>query len=276
MKTLLVDPSRCLECSNCWVACKDEHCGDDWGAIAAKQGPDQWWIRIDESEAASGKHMKLHRVPVMCQHCAEAPCMDTCSAGAIVRRDDGIVLISPKTCTGCNDCLTACPYDAIFANTEQSIAQKCTLCAHLLDEGWERPRCVTACPNDALLFVDDSELTPSDLPAPLERLKVEKGTYPTVGYIRLPKLFVAGELASHDGSLCIEGAEVIATHQVTGASTKGYSGTFGEFHLDVNEPGFYSVTFVADGYKRKTFTDVDLRASLSLDTVTLWPLTESI
>ncbi|MCL2883641.1 MAG: 4Fe-4S dicluster domain-containing protein [Coriobacteriia bacterium] len=274
MKTILVDPSRCLQCSNCWVACKDEHSVNDWSPIAAPATDDQWWIQVDETEVASGAQMKLHRVPIMCQHCENASCIKACPNNAIYRRDDGIVIIDPTKCKGSGKCMEACPYDRIFFNAERKIAQKCTMCAHLLDAGWEMPRCVRACPNDALTFVDSDELTDENMYAPLEHLHEEYGTKPQVAYVRLPVPFVAGELASSDEAVCVEGAQVTVVNQVTGATYEGYSGTFGDFHVDVKKPGFYKVTFAKDGYKRKTISDVDLRQSLSLDVVKLWQTTE--
>jgi len=200
--------------------------------------------------------------------------MQACESGAIYRRDDGIVIIDPTVCKGSGKCLEACPYGRIFVNTERNIAQKCTMCAHLLDVGWEMPRCVRACPNDALAFVDEDELTEENMYAPLEYLHKEYGTEPRVAYVRLPKPFVAGEIATNDETVCIEGAKVVVVNQVTGATFKGYSSTFGDFHVDVDKPGFYTVSFSKDGFKRKTMTDVDLRESLSLDVVKLWKTTE--
>lgn len=61
----------------------------------------------------------------------------------------------------------------------------------LLDAGWDKPRCVTACPTDALSFVEASELTAENLYAPLERMNPEFGTKPRVAYVKIPKPFVA-------------------------------------------------------------------------------------
>ena len=44
--------------------------------------------------------------------------------------------------------MDACPYDVIFFNEDLNLAQKCTGCAHLLDDGWAEPRCADACPTD--------------------------------------------------------------------------------------------------------------------------------
>ena len=54
---------------------------------------------------------------------------------------------------------SSCPYRVIFWNEAANIPQKCTFCAHLLDDGWSEPRCVEACPTEALVFgdLDDPE-----------------------------------------------------------------------------------------------------------------------
>ena len=102
--------------------------------------------------------VKLHYVPVPCQHCDDAPCLEACPVeGAIYRREDGLVIIDPQKCTGCRECLLSCPYDALFFNEDLNIAQKCTGCAHLLDDGWTVPRCVDICPTGRIKFGDESE-----------------------------------------------------------------------------------------------------------------------
>ena len=37
MKSIIVDLDRCNGCFNCQIACKDEHCDNDWRPIAAPQ-----------------------------------------------------------------------------------------------------------------------------------------------------------------------------------------------------------------------------------------------
>ena len=72
------------------------------------------------------------------------------------RRDapeiDGMVIIDTVKCTGCRNCVDACPYDVIFFNENLNLAQKCTGCAHLLDDGWAEPRCADACPTEAIII----------------------------------------------------------------------------------------------------------------------------
>ena len=97
---------------------------------------------------------------------------DGLQARRIYRREDGLVVIDPAKCTGCKLCPDSCPYDAIYFNEDLNMAQKCTGCAHLLDDGWDVPRCVDACPTGALSFAEESEL--QNLIAKAEPLRAEK------------------------------------------------------------------------------------------------------
>ena len=131
-------------------------------------------------------------------HCENAPCIEYCPIeGAIYRRDDGLVIIDPEKCTGCRECVDRCPYRAIYFNENLYIAQKCTGCAHLLDDGWEVPRCVDACPTEAIKFGEESEF--ADEIARAEVVHPEGGYKPRVYYLNRMKRFVAGTVLRPGG-----------------------------------------------------------------------------
>ena len=270
MKTILIDVDRCTQCCNCQIACKDEHCGNDWRPVAAPQSEGQFWVRVDQREVCSGTRTQVTRVPIICQHCENPACLDACPNGAISKREDGIVLIDPDACKGCGSCREACPYGVIYENDVLGISQKCTMCAHLLDNGWDRPRCVAACPSDALRFVDEEELVDDALPAPLERLLPEAGTRPRVAYLNLPKPFIGGEVYSPREDICLEGVKVTARSAVTGATFETETDNFGDFRIARIDPGIYSVSFEIDGYHPKTISNIDAREAVNMEEIALY------
>ena len=158
-KVMIIDLALCNGCHNCQVACKDEHCANDWSPIARPQ-PDtgQFWNKVVHMERGSFPKVQVTYHHSICQHCEDAPCLAACPSNAIYRRDDGIVIIDPGKCCGNKMCIAACPYEGvIYFNEHLNMAQKCTFCAHLLDRGWAEPRCSDACPTGAFTFGDDSD-----------------------------------------------------------------------------------------------------------------------
>lgn len=276
MKTLLIDPSKCIQCCNCQNSCKDEHCDNDWKPYAAEQESGQFWIQIRENQAACGSRMKLERTPVPCQHCADAPCMAAAVAAgapdAVYRREDGLVIIDPEKAKGHKCIQDACPYGAVYYNEALDLPQKCTMCAHLLDSGWSQPRCVTACPTDALRFVDAEELSPENLYAPLEILNPEFKTHPSVRYVNLPKPFLAGSLYSEAQNACVENARLTLKAPATGKVYEGRSRMLGEFKIEGVHPGFYDLEIDADGYEPKTIGKIDLRSAVNAGDINLQPV----
>jgi Fe-S-cluster-containing dehydrogenase component len=190
-KAFVIDVAKCSGCYNCQLACKDEHAGNDWSPYALPQPlTGQFWCRVEDHVQGTIPKVRIHYISRLCGHCRNAHCMEACAAGAITRREDGLVLIDPAKCTGCKACMAACPYDAIYFNEERQVAQKCTGCAHLLDHGAKSPRCVEVCPTDALVFGEEADL--QDLIEGATVLKPETGAQPRVYYRNIPGQFIAG------------------------------------------------------------------------------------
>ncbi|MGA2262871.1 MAG: 4Fe-4S dicluster domain-containing protein, partial [Acidobacteriota bacterium] len=213
MKAFVVDLSICNGCYCCQIACKDEHVANDWTPYARPQ-PDhgQFWIKVDERVRGTVPKVKVSYFPQLCRHCSDAACIAVCKPNAIYRREDGLVIIDPLKCTGCKLCPDACSYDRIYFNDSLNIAQKCTGCAHLLDDGWDLPRCVDACPTDALRFGDESELR--DLIRKEEAIKPVCGPG-LVHYLNLPEKFVAGTVYDPIEKEVIIGAACILEDKVS-------------------------------------------------------------
>jgi tetrathionate reductase subunit B len=260
MKVFTIDIAKCVGCYNCQVACKDEHCGNDWMPYARPQ-PDagQFWMKVNYEEKGTIPKVRVVYQPVMCMHCRNAPCMASCPvAGAIYRRDDGLVIIDPKRCSGCRNCIHGCPYKVIYYNEDSHLAQKCTGCAHLLDRGWKEPRCVDACPTDALRYVDETELKKYHR---VEVLHPEFNTSPIVYYLNIPRKFVAGTLYDPVIKRVIVGA-VCTLNGENGTVTVTTDG-FGDIWFENLKTDIYTLKIVYNG-REKIIDKINTKKDINL------------
>jgi Fe-S-cluster-containing dehydrogenase component len=272
-KVLIIDLAICNGCHNCQIACKDEHVANDWSPIARPQ-PDtgQFWNKVIDMERGSVPKVQVTYHHSICQHCEDAPCMKACNAGAIYRREDGIVIIDPTTCKGNQLCLEACPYEGvIYFNDDLNIAQKCTFCAHLLDAGWTETRCSDACPTGAFTFGDDSDPAIKAKIASAGLLKPELATRPRVYYLNLPKKWIAGAVYDPQADECLEGASVTATDNGTGEKLTVTTDNYGDFWLKGLADGSYTLLIEKAGYLPKKLGPIDATsADQNVGDVELW------
>ncbi|MBN8279317.1 MAG: oxidoreductase [Gammaproteobacteria bacterium] len=241
---MVVDVAKCNNCRVCFLAVKDEHNGNDFPGYAAPQ-PAQGhkWLDIKRHERGSLPIVDAHFMPVMCNHCDDAPCMKAATNGAIKKRDDGIVIIDPEKAKGQKQIVDACPYGSISWNEERQLPQIWIFDAHLLDSGWKQTRAEQGCPTAVFrsLKVEDAEMARIKAEEGLEVLKPELGTKPRVYYKNLhlfTKCFVGGSVVKTTNGIedCVAGAEVVlkqAGREIGRATTD----TFGEWKIDRLEPG---------------------------------------
>lgn len=267
MKVFIFNSARCNGCYNCQIACKDEHCGNDWSPYARPQ-PDtgQFWMKLNETVRGNIPHVRMSYVARMCQHCDDGPCMAACGVdGAIYKRDDGLVIIDPKKCSGCMNCVDACPFGAIYYNKDLNLAQKCTGCAHLLDRGWTEPRCVDACPTGALKFGEESEfggLISTGQPL-IAGLDFKTRAY----YHNLPvDRFIAGTVYDPAALEVVIGATCTLTGE--GETYTLETNHWGDFWFKGLKPGTYSLTIEANG-KSKTIADINATKDVGLGDIPL-------
>jgi tetrathionate reductase subunit B len=179
-----------------------------------------------------------------------------------------MVVIDPEKCTGMRNCVDACPYGVIYFNEDLNLAQKCTGCAHLLDQGWEVPRCVDACPTDALRFGEEEDF--KELIADAEVLGAEYETRPRVYYLGLPKRFIAGAVYDPEADECLEGATVTLTNPETGEALTATTDVFGDFWFEQLVVGSYSLRVEKEGYLPKEVVDIRTEKDVNVGDIALY------
>jgi len=160
---MVIDTKKCIGCFACAVACKSHN-----------NLPNKvWWNRIEcvggefydtPSGTYEDGNLSMHYVPITCQHCDKALCVEVCPTGASYKDPDtGIVGIDSEICIGCGTCLTGCPYDVRTLYVEEleytvdfpvgdwdapehvpNTMSKCTFCANRLGRD-EVPMCMDIC-----------------------------------------------------------------------------------------------------------------------------------
>lgn len=274
----VIDVEKCTGCHSCFLACKDEFIGNDYLPTAVSQ-PEKGhtWIKLNEVEQGEGTKIKVDYIPLMCQQCEDMPCAAPAPAGAVYRRADGIVIIDPEKAKGCKSIVNACPYRAVYWNEAAQLPQKCTLCAHMIDNGEKTTRCAEACPTGALVFGDlaDENSPAAKLlakkGAKAEKFKPELGVAAATRYLSLPKPFIAGEVLRADKpGECLKGATVTLTVKDDAAvQQKTQTDFFGDFefkNLAVNKN--YVIKAEYEGYYAKEVT-VRTYASLNVGELVL-------
>ena len=274
---LIIDIEKCEDCNNCFLACKDEHMDNHWpGYAVAQPRHGQRWMNILRKERGRFPTIDVAYRPTPCMHCDNAPCIEAATGGAVTKREDGIVLIDPDKARGQKALAKSCPYGAIWWNEAENVPQKCTFCAHLLDDGWQQPRCVQACPTGALRVMrrSDEEMAAIVRAQSLEVLSPELNTRPRVYYknlYRFNRCFIAGTLV-----LVKDGKEDCASNAKIVLKKNGQpllettSDVFGDFKFDKIEPdsGAYQLEIDYPGTAVKTI-DVEMTDSISLEPIHL-------
>ncbi|MCO5100263.1 MAG: 4Fe-4S dicluster domain-containing protein [Burkholderiaceae bacterium] len=195
---MVIDLKRCMGCQGCVVSCKAEH----------GTPPGVFFARVIKSEDGVYPMPSKMLLPVLCNHCDDAPCVSACPTGASHYAEHGIVDIDKDVCVGCRACMVACPYNNRYFNDErrnyfgdagptpyevarterhpEGVVMKCNFCRDRLAEGKD-PACVSNCASKARFFGDvsdpDSEVSRLIKERAGFTLHPEAGTGPNVYYL---------------------------------------------------------------------------------------------
>lgn len=160
------DTTVCIGCKACQVAC---HQWNDLPAAKGRTTPlpvlsgnsydntgsfsDVNWrhVKFIEKFSPDRKDSAWLMMSDVCKHCVNAPCLEVCPTGAILRTRFDTVYINEPACNGCRDCIAACPFGVIHMSEAKHVAQKCTFCYDRLERGLV-PACAQACPTSSIQF----------------------------------------------------------------------------------------------------------------------------
>lgn len=185
----VIDLKKCIGCHACSIACKAEH--------DIPVGVNRCWVKTVEK----GRFPDAERLflPVLCNQCTDAPCMNICPTSALFRRKDGIVDLHGDACIGCKACMAACPYDQLFIDPNTRTAEKCNFCANRI-ENQLQPACVSVCPTECRIFgdLDDPATKVAQIVAQQDFTvrKPEKGTGPKIFYLQADESIIKPEIAT--------------------------------------------------------------------------------
>jgi Fe-S-cluster-containing dehydrogenase component len=194
---MVIDLKRCIGCYACQLSCKAEN----------GTPPGVFFARVLKQEEGTYPSVRQLFLPVLCNHCEEAPCVEACPTGASFQGEDGIVDIDHDKCVGCKTCMVACPYGNRYFNDQAQhyfpqgptdyeqarmshhptdVVMKCNFCKPRLAEG-KLPACVANCPTVARYFGDLDDPMSEVSRLIKERggftLHPELGTRPSVYYL---------------------------------------------------------------------------------------------
>lgn len=142
MKRIFPKEEVCIGCRLCEVHCLVEHSAskDVIKAYTRETPRPLPRLRVQMKGTTS--------FPVPCRHCSEPLCVYSCLTGALSQDPaTGVVTVDKKKCKRCWTCILACPYGAIWRDTESIV--KCDFCP-----GRDVPACVANCPNEALVLAE--------------------------------------------------------------------------------------------------------------------------
>lgn len=144
IRYVVANEDVCIGCRLCEIACVVEH-SKTKDIIKA--------YKFEEKRPLPRSHVEEEgpvSLSITCRHCDDPRCVAACITGAMRKGEDGRVTVDIEKCVGCWSCVMACPYGSVGMDREDKKSVKCDLCGDR-----EIPACVEACPNRALIVVEE-------------------------------------------------------------------------------------------------------------------------
>ena len=188
---MAIDLEKCTGCSACVTACYAENNIGIVGPQQVAMGRILHWMRIEryfeyDDPKTKGGFKSTGFVPMLCQHCGNAPCEPVCPVYAAYHTPDGLNAQVYNRCVGTRYCANNCPYKVRVFNwyswewpeplnwqlnpevtvREKGVMEKCTFCVQRIREAQNHarvedravvdgeivPACAQTCPGEAIVF----------------------------------------------------------------------------------------------------------------------------
>lgn len=211
---MTIDLSACMGCSACTIACQAENNIPVVGREQVANGRVMTWIRLDRYYSSPNEHSEdvdVNYMPMLCQHCENAPCENVCPVAATTHSPEGLNEMTYNRCVGTKYCANNCPFKVRRFNwlnyhknerqpldlvynpdvtvRSRGVIEKCSFCVqrinhakyHAKDQGHSRVKdgdlltaCQQACPAGAIYFgnTNDAESTVVKVRSTRETYKV--------------------------------------------------------------------------------------------------------
>ncbi len=208
---MVVDLDRCIGCGACVSACYLENNVGIVGETRIIEGREMTWLRIERYQDPQ-QPARLNFLPMMCQHCDNAPCESVCPVYAPHHSREGLNNQIYNRCIGTRFCAQNCPYKVRRFNwydwqwpppldmqlnpnvtvRSKGVMEKCSFCVQRIKtarqvakdqkrdmrDGEVTPACAQTCPTGALTF--GSFMDPESR---VSRLIKDPRAYQVMGYL---------------------------------------------------------------------------------------------
>lgn len=132
---ILMDTKKCINCKQCVKGCNDQN----------RLRPEEAYLHVEKISYEGVDYNKR----VSCMHCQDAACVMACPTKTLYKGTNGLTYVDKSKCIGCGYCSQVCPYEII--KIKNGKISKCVGCQTAIEQG-DIPRCVRACPVNALSF----------------------------------------------------------------------------------------------------------------------------
>jgi molybdopterin-containing oxidoreductase family iron-sulfur binding subunit len=216
---MAIDLELCIGCGACAAACYVENNVPVVGQQDHLQGREMSWLRLEPFYDDTGR---ASFIPMLCQHCHNAPCEPVCPVYAAYHNAEGLNVQVYQRCVGTRYCSNNCPYKVRRFNwwqhqrqapleqmynpdlsvRDRGVMEKCTFCVQRIRQARDRAQdeqrpirdgevstaCGQSCPTGAIVFgnlLDESSAVYRLARSHRAyRVFADLGTEPSIYYLR--------------------------------------------------------------------------------------------